>query len=666
MAGKSTKNYITALIVIAVVITGAILYINKKGIDSVRSLFSAVKENNQKAFRKVLFDKVYDLEKEEGLFNYHTVVSGHPYSGIMSCRFDTTVEFGVTFAKSVLEVNGFDHNTSIEFEFMVYADAPLGEVLAVLQVDDDTGNTQVWNGRSVEVEAGKWKKVTFVFEPDSSLQIRNGLVKLYVWNKSRDSFYIDDIGVRFVTTEVTGAEGFIKLTANGFKIGEQPFFPLAVNYIISLHYDDNRLWISPYGGYYPGWKFRSLKPDDQLYDLDLHFKMIRELGFNTVRVVGAGETMPDLSHADGLKINVWKGTDQHATYYIRDSISESKYLVALSEMMNIAEKNDLKVIFLTRVVDGRESTEKLLASIARRFKNYRSLFAYDLFNEPLYFDSLDRSKTDVQVFTRRWDRIVKENAPDHLTTIGMTGIREVFEWDPNMVEVDFLSFHPYEYEKEQVRNEMCWYQKYVKKPWIIGETSIPADGDSVNYQDQVEFASITLEQSIACGALGYSWWQFMDVPWYEFHPRYMGLISENGFVPVGKDSIHGTLKPVAGYFQNFNIDKVTKTECHCLENYYNYSGHGEFLMNGKIVDGKNMPVEGAVILGWNQDWSKSFHTVSKADGSFSLGSNFPVYHYRVSATKHEVKSFFIDPKLMHTSRIEPRRNVGKIEIRSLF
>lgn len=114
----------------------------------------------------------------------------------------------------------------------------------------------------------------------------------------------------------------------------------------------------------------------------------------------------------------------------------------------------------------------------------------------------------------------------------MTGVREVLEWDPNLMSVDFLSFHPYEYEPNQVLSEIYWYGKYVKIPWMIGETGVPADDDSVKYNIQTLFAEKTLLQTFNCGGLGYSWWQFKDVQWLDFHQDYLGVINQNGITKL--------------------------------------------------------------------------------------------------------------------------------------
>jgi hypothetical protein len=172
---------------------------------------------------------------------------------------------------------------------------------------------------------------------------------------------------------------------------------------------------------------------------------------------------------------------------------------------------------------------------------------------------------------------------------------------------------------------------------MIGETAITADGDSVPYDVQISFAEKTIKQARNCGALGYSWWQYRDVDWNYFHSDYMGLITQtgqtvadNGFV------VHGTLKPTVEVFKSYEVNSKPDGDCLCLDNYYNYSDGKEFRLKGVLVDEDNKPIEGGVILAWNEWWTKSYHTVTKADGSFDLRGPFAFYHWMASATLHSV------------------------------
>ena len=251
--------------------------------------------------------------------------------------------------------------------------------------------------------------------------------------------------------------------------------------------------------------------------------------------------------------------------------------------------------------------------------------------------------------------MVKKSAKNHLTTIGLAGIREVFEWDPNMLNLDFITFHPYEYEPEQVRNEIYWYGKYIKKPWMIGETAIPADNDSITYEEQKLFAKNTLKQTINCGGSGYAWWQYKEVVEPKYHATYMGVVD-----------LEDNEKPVTNAFKEF-IPIVTDT-CECFDNYYNYSNCDSFSLKGVVVDERDKPIEGALILGWNERWSHSYHTLTKKDGSFELLGCYTFYHWMLSATEYTMErgDVYPDSLTVKDNENNPYVDIGTTKLKRLF
>jgi hypothetical protein len=124
------------------------------------------------------------------------------------------------------------------------------------------------------------------------------------------------------------------------------------------------------------------------------------------------------------------------------------------------------------------------------------------------------------------------------------------------------------------------------------------------------------------------------------------------------------VKPVAKAFREFN-PQADKRECLFLGNYYNYSSHKHFRVTGYVFDDKDKPIEGAVILAWNEDWTHSYHTVTLADGSFDLRSNYKFYHYRISATYYSVIDGHVDPTLAIWKDNILTCDLGKFEIDSL-
>lgn len=464
----------------------------------------------------------------------------------------------------------------------------------------------------------------------------------------------------------TPKECFVSIKDKKFSLHGKEFYPITLNYIVSLQTDGKNIWPCPYTGYNKDSKFQYRTKDSCLLQLKADMNLIKELGFNCVRLVGIGEKMIDNKKTGIISIAALTGECKNTSFILASDENYKKYLDALDELFHSVNQAGLKSIFLLPMTYPEiKTTEEHLIKIATRFNNDTSILAFDLFNEPLYFDSLERKKEDVYYIVKRWNKMFKNQSPNQLLTIGLEGIREVFEWDPNILDVDFLSLHPYEYEPEQVRNEIYWYGKYIKKPWMIGETAIPADGDSVSYDSQKEFAQYTLDQTYNCGGIGYSWWQYKDVEWFKFHANFMGVVNRNGETTNSKgDKIFGTVKSIAKTFGNY---KPVKTgNCKCFDNYYNYSQHKSFRVVGRLVDNDDKPIEGGALLAWNEWWSNSYHTITKPDGSFELLSNFPIYHWMASATLYSMVRSDVDPKKAKPGKDNiPTLDIGTLKLKRL-
>lgn len=429
-----------------------------------------------------------------------------------------------------------------------------------------------------------------------------------------------------------------------FSVSGEPFFPVVMNYIADLQWNDTACWAASCRNYERADRFRFNTRTSSLKQIEGEFTLIKRMGFNTVRIVGIASDLILPPGNDTVHLQGRFGVGVDSLFTI-SGVNEQRYLQAIDELLQVAERTELKVILLVRLAPEKRQFEGCLLRLAGRFRNRPSLMAYDLFNEPLYFDRPHhRPKKEVHEVVKRWRKLLRKHAPDQLVTIGLVGIPEVFAWDPNILDVDFISFHPYEYEPEQVRNEMRWYGEHVDKPWIIGETSLPADNDSVSYAEQLDFARKTLRQTVNCGGVGYSWWQFKDVKWGRFHADYMGVVNRAGWTEVGRDfpPVEGTVKPVAEAFSEFHTGDVLGPCVH-LPNYYNFSSLHTARLTGRVVDQGRNPVEGAVILGWNEHWSSSYYTISKADGSFELFGDFRFHHWMISATRRAMVRGDVQP-----------------------
>ncbi|MFZ1333312.1 MAG: cellulase family glycosylhydrolase [Flavobacteriales bacterium] len=425
--------------------------------------------------------------------------------------------------------------------------------------------------------------------------------------------------------------GAVELRDGQFMVREKPFYPMALNYILGIHVHGDSIWAGPSKDY------ARVDPNEVPSRSVMHksfradMELIHEAGFNTVRLVGIGELLRDRK---GYFMKAF--TIQDLDTIIEVLPDDERFLNELDTVMRIVREAGLRTIFLTTVHADVPETEDLFVSIAERITEDSALMAFDMFNEPLYFDKPERPKPEAIAIAAHWRDLVREHAPYQFYTVGLTGIRETFEFDPNLLGVDFISFHPYEYESDQVRNELTWYHRNVDVPWIIGETAIPADNDSVPYEAQRIFAEKVLQQSRACGSEGFSWWQYKDVVWNEFHPSFMGVLNREGETRTTRGlSVKGTPKPVMRVLAEFDPN-ADPGPCICLPNYPNYSEGTVSAISGRLVDEHGEPINEGVVIGWNEHWSGSYHTTSGPDGRFQLRGTFYFHHWMASATYHKM------------------------------
>jgi len=395
-------------------------------------------------------------------------------------------------------------------------------------------------------------------------------------------------------------------------------------------------------------------------------QMIKDLGFNTVRLVGIAEYIFE-KNVPGK----WANTSDKTNKFIAfKGPSGEKYFAALDDMFKILNDVGLKAILLVNSFpDENGVSENYWAALLQRFKNEKAILAWDFFNEPLYFDGKDRNKTEVYRIVKKWKQNRSAQDPNHLFTIGLTGSREVFEWDPNILDVDFVSIHPYEFQKGEVEGEISWYGKYMKKPWIIGETGLSADNDSISYDTQKLYAQKFMQHAVNCGASGFSWWQYKDVEWHRYQSNFLGLLTNKGTTVTSHKElvVNGTLKPVAALFKDFNPKHKTG-ECDCRNNYYNYDSIFNFAVKGKLVNRKTgQPIEGGTIVAWNQYYGSSNLTFTKPDGSFTVYGKDKLYHFIASATLMDYyrTNFDWDKIIITNEKGVPTYNIGTIKINPL-
>lgn len=401
----------------------------------------------------------------------------------------------------------------------------------------------------------------------------------------------------------TRAPGFVYVDSAGFHIDGRDWFPVMINY-----------------------KLRTSITPEQYYfsdDMESHFLDMEQMGFNAVRVCLDRMNVDDTGYCLGQRPNLLHLSHDTAEIFRR-----------YERVLDAADAAHLKVMLLI-MPPMDEELEDYTRCLLRHFSNRKTLFAYDFFNEPLYFDSCSEcSKAEIFERVNGWRQMMNECAPNQLFTIGFAEPTEVFKWDPSLLPVDFVQIHTY--HPMRAANEMYWYSRYIGKPWMVGETALPADGDTISYEDQIRYLYQSYQMALDMGAIGYGWWEYMDcATGPNFEAWHCGMLT-----PQKK------WKPITQEVARLKELKRGKRMTAPPDNFYNMLRYENFVLQGVVLDDKGRGVEGAVIRGWNEDWSVGVNTFSDKDGVFHLWSNDICVHFSVSAPGFERVMLYQDDSFM--------------------
>lgn len=368
------------------------------------------------------------------------------------------------------------------------------------------------------------------------------------------------------------------------------FYPKIMNYSISPGYNSfpvnsmNDMWVGPWPQY--GWE-KWLENPDGLDQIRKDFIGIRALGFNAIRLITGlrrfnSPPCPDPTDPSrychpcngiingslftfewflsGYNANPNLNAKNNKCYAIvppydpQTNNNMAMFLQMLSDVINIADQENLRVILLTadgfdlfsggfgqpnqQAVDDYKAFLEVLTSY---FSTNTAILAYDLDNEPNYKDGdnnlWNRRKSEVCDFvTQLYDAIKPHNDPNHLITIGLGHAGTTQTWDPGVMKTDFVSLHIYpepqwqydylinsqevvmQHAIDRMMDQIYWASTYLERPWVLEETGFTSSDDQ-NSWDCGTFGDyngldLFLQQLLPvlrdCGPSGYAWWGFQD------------------------------------------------------------------------------------------------------------------------------------------------------------
>ncbi|MBP6511394.1 MAG: T9SS type A sorting domain-containing protein [Bacteroidia bacterium] len=413
--------------------------------------------------------------------------------------------------------------------------------------------------------------------------------------------------------------GPVTLDGKQFKINGANFYPMVMNYAVELTMPYNsgangwpNSYVTPYVEYGVNngpipplgaleYIFECTNNNQCETDIltDWTYLSTPPLKFNTIRVAGF---YPKYQH-NGGNPNFFFSIRETGSYnweylpinlFVPNDPGLNFVLDQYEKLMELADQTGMKLIFnmigqksIFAQMPGPNNDEidyydKFLEHLATRVAGSpyaHTVLAYDLWNEPCYFDeSFSKTKENTCEIISQWYTTVKAHGSTPLVTIGTCGSGDSWFYDPAVLKVDFHSLHIYpdwrDFEDRthpviqqraisRIFDELYWFNKISPVPWIIGEIGFAAsvnlpvsppltnqNGAHGNLTDQANFAQLVLDATCNSGGSGFSWWYFQD-GWYfdkSLHEAHWGML-ERGYAtgdPIAE-------KPIVTTFKNYTL-----------------------------------------------------------------------------------------------------------------
>ena len=167
-------------------------------------VFAFMKIKQPKKLETLAVD-FFDFEKNNPILDKsETIVSDKAFSGKNASKLSSQNEFSAIVKKQISE---FPKNT-----LKVDIDCKIADVaenskdaLFVFSIDDEKGKSLLWSGAPLilkPIDKNKiWRSAMAEFVLSLDLYPPNAVAKIYVWNKAKKEFYLDDFKITYIGKE---------------------------------------------------------------------------------------------------------------------------------------------------------------------------------------------------------------------------------------------------------------------------------------------------------------------------------------------------------------------------------------------------------------------------------------------------------------------------------
>ncbi|MGZ4053833.1 MAG: hypothetical protein ACXVPU_01020 [Bacteroidia bacterium] len=142
----------------------------------------------------------YDLEENKNLENTLSLVGKKAFSGNRSCLLNPETEYSATFKE---QTKNLPQNCSaIKFTAKILNESNKDlAALVVLSINDKDGKNIHWESKAIDAgvinDSTHWKIFSQQFALSDDLIKNNNTISIYVWNKSKENFLLDDFEITY-------------------------------------------------------------------------------------------------------------------------------------------------------------------------------------------------------------------------------------------------------------------------------------------------------------------------------------------------------------------------------------------------------------------------------------------------------------------------------------
>jgi hypothetical protein len=137
----------------------------------------------------------------------------HDFESVMDGRVDSTkglsgkicgllndkIEYSYGFEKQLKQIPSFKNIDAIKVSFNCWMDKAYPDDAFVISIDDTIAKKNIlWQPSNITpAKFGEWSPVTITYNINKDFINPEYVMKLYIWNKGKHTFYFDDLSFAF-------------------------------------------------------------------------------------------------------------------------------------------------------------------------------------------------------------------------------------------------------------------------------------------------------------------------------------------------------------------------------------------------------------------------------------------------------------------------------------